>query len=130
MVYLGIDYGRAKVGLAISEGFLAQPLVVLPNGKKLLGKISSLVQQQRVKKIIIGLPEGNLKEEIKIFGQKLKKLASLPIEFEPESLTTQEAVVKMIEAGKGKKARREKKDAFAAALILQSYLDKKTQSHV
>lgn len=130
MVYLGIDYGRAKVGLAISEGFLTQPLVVLPNEKKLLAKISSLVQQQRVGKIIIGLPEGNLKKEIEDFGQKLKKLTSLPVEFESESLTTQEAVAKMIEAGKGKKTRREKKDAFAAALILQNYLDKKARCHV
>jgi putative Holliday junction resolvase len=84
-----------------------------------------------VKKLIIGLPEGKLEKEIREFALKLSQLTSLPVDFEPETLTTEEALAKMIEAGKGKKARREKKDAFAAALILQNYLDsKKTKTEV
>lgn len=124
MVYLGIDWGQSKIGLAIAEDGLVQPLEVLESNKNLLGRLSRLCQEQLIGKIIIGLPEGKLEKEVKKFGQKLAKLSSLPVEFEPEILTTQEAIAKMIQAGKRQKARKKKEDAFAAALILQSYLEK------
>lgn len=124
MVYLGIDYGRSKIGLAIAEDGLARPLEVISSNKDLLVKLSRLCQEQVIGKIIIGLPEGRLEEEVRKFGQKLAKLSSLPVKFEPETLTTQEAIAKMIQAGKKQKARKKKEDAFAAALILQSYLEK------
>lgn len=121
---LSLDYGRSKVGLAFSEGFLSQPLTVFKNNPKLLQKIRRLCQEKLIDQIVIGLPEGELQEEIKNFGQKLEKFTSLPVAFEPETLTTKEAIAKMIAAGKKKKVRQEKVDAFAAALILQSFIDK------
>jgi len=123
MVYLGIDYGRAKVGLAIAEDSLARPLEVLTNNKNLIKKIAELCQAEQVEEIIIGLPEGKLKQAVISFSLKLAKGTNLPVEFQSESLTTHEAIAKMIEAGKGKKARKEREDAFAAALILQNYLN-------
>jgi putative transcription antitermination factor YqgF len=124
MVYLGIDYGQAKIGLAIAEDSLPWPLGVWPNKNNLLAKISVLCQKQGVKKIIIGLPEGSLEKEIKEFGVKLAELTSLEIDFHPETLTTKAAIDKMITAGKKKKFRQGKEDAFAAAIILQEYLEK------
>jgi len=125
LTILAIDYGRAKVGLAIADDFLAQPLGVLVNKKGLLGKIVTICRKQGVKKVVIGMPEaGAAKAGVDQFADQLRKLMDFPVKFHPETLTTQEAIVKMIAAGKGRKKRRQQEDAFAAALILQDYLDK------
>jgi len=55
----------------------------------------------------------------------LSLLTGLPVFYQDESLTSKEAIAKMIEIGKGKKFRKEKEDAFAAALILQDWLNLK-----
>jgi putative Holliday junction resolvase len=123
MVLLALDYGRSRIGLALADGPLARPLSVWPNKKNTVTKIAALCDQESVKKIIIGLPEGELKKEVKKFAQKLTQLTSLPIEFQSETLTTQEAIAKMIAVGKPQRVRQKFKDAFAAALILQNYLD-------
>lgn len=124
MRLLGIDYGLKKVGLAISEGLLAEPLLVLTNKLSVINKISNVCQEQRVEKIIVGLPEGEIAKQVEGFGQKVVKLTGLPVEYQDESLTSKEAIVKMIEAGKKRKDRRRFEDAIAAAIILQSYIDR------
>ena len=73
--------------------------------------------------ISIGLPEGKIVPQVKQFAEELSQKTGIPVIFQDETLTSQEAVAKMIMAGKRRKARREKEDAVAAALILQSYLD-------
>jgi len=129
MKILGIDFGQRKIGLAITEGFLAQPLGIvsisnIKNKQSLLlrNKILNICQRQEIEKIVVGLPEGRLATEVKKFASQLGKLTDLPVEFQDETLTSQEAVAKMREIGKKLKD----EDAIAAALILQSYLD--TQS--
>ena len=121
MKILGIDFGQRKIGLAITEGFLAQPLGIIEIRNWKLG-ISRICQEQDIEKIVVGLPEGRLATEVKKFASQLGKLTDLPVEFQDETLTSQEAVAKMREIGKKLKD----EDAIAAALILQSYLD--TQS--
>jgi putative Holliday junction resolvase len=125
---LGIDFGLKKIGLAITEGHLAQPLGVLKvKGRpdQLLPQINFLCQKEEINQIIIGLPESGLVVMIKEFGKNLSKLTHLPVVYQPETLTTQEAIVKMKQAGLRKKNRKKKEDAIAAALILQSWLDQK-----
>jgi len=124
MIILGIDYGKKRVGLAIAESPLARPLSIWTNEKDLVEKLTCFCREQKIEKIVIGLPEGSLRQEIASFGQKLAKLSSLPMEFESECLTTKEAIDRMIAVGKRQKYRQEKEDAFAAALILQNFLDK------
>lgn len=123
MRILGIDYGRQKIGLAISEGILAEPLKVIKQDQS-LAEIKKICKDQQVTKIIIGLPESGLVEEIKLFAQKLSAATGLTTTFQDEALTSRSAIVKMIAAGKNKKFRRQKEDAVAAALILESYLEK------
>lgn len=128
MKILGIDFGIAKIGLAIADNGLAQPIGVIEigGGKRDVGgeKIRKICQKYQIEKIVVGLPEGRIIDEIKEFGEKLREITGLPVVFQDETLTTKEAIGKMIEAGKKKKYRQEKEDAFAAAIILQSYLDK------
>jgi len=124
MIYLGIDYGKKKIGLSLAEDIIAQPLKVVPNKESSFQEIAQICTLQSVKKIIIGLPEGPLAEEIKKFSNRIALLTSLPIEFESETLTTQEAIGRMIAAGKSRKSRQLKEDAAAAAIILQNYLNR------
>ena len=124
MKLLGIDFGLAKVGLAMADENLAQPFGVINNDSRLVEKISKICQANRVEKVVIGIPEGEMAKKVKKFAKKLSQSTDLLIVFQDETLTSKEAIVKMIEAGKGRKYRQTKSDAFAAALILQSYLDK------
>jgi putative Holliday junction resolvase len=126
MRILGIDCGLARIGLALADDELAQPFGVIENNPRLMRKINEICQANKIEKIVIGLSEGKMAQKVKKFAQEVSQVIKLPVDFQDETLTSQEAVVKMIEAGKGKKYRQTKSDAFAAAIILQAYLD----SHV
>ena len=124
---LGVDFGLKKIGLALDESFLPEPLGVL----KVKGSLNKIVQQinficekEKIEKIVIGLPESGLVKKIKKFGEDLRKVTKLPVFYHPETLTTKEALVKMKEVGIRGKARRKKEDAIAATLILQDWLNK------
>jgi len=127
MRWLGIDYGQKHVGLALSdtEGRLAFPERVLSGPPaEAIREIIKIVRGQDIAIIVIGLPlgfDGKETEEsaaVRAFADKLKAGVRIPIYFENEILTT-----RMAEAAGG---RSELSDASAAAIILQSYLDKKT----
>jgi len=121
---LGIDYGLRKIGLALTDGELAEPLMVIGNKKeKVLHNLQVICQKEAIEKIVIGLPESGLVKEIQKFGNNLAKITSLAVFYQDENLTTQDAIAKMIAAGKSRKARKKDEDAVAAALILQSWLD-------
>ncbi len=130
MKILGIDYGEKRIGLAVSEGEIARSLTVLQKskipargGSAWGGKIKELCDKEGVTKIVIGISEGRTAEKTREFGQELQKITNLPVEFFDETLTTQEAIRKMVEAGTSRKKRREFSDAISAALILQGYLE-------
>ncbi len=124
MRILGIDFGIAKIGLAIADNGLVQPIGVIKNHQETLTKISQLVEQKKIEIIVIGVSEGKIGQKAKKYGKQLGKITGIKVSFQDETLTTKEAIAKMIEAGKKKKYRQEKEDAFAAAIILQAYLDK------
>lgn len=119
MKILGIDYGRKKLGLALSEGFLAEPLGIIQR-KNWETSLKMICEEQAVDKIVIGLVEGKMGEEIQDFTEEVNVIIGLPVEFQDETLTSHEAVAKMREIGKKIKD----EDAVAAALILQAYLEK------
>ena len=129
MNILGIDFGLKKIGLALAdmESKLATPWGTIRVKEKTQGvikKIKALCEKEKVEKIVIGLPESGIVEKIKNFGDDLTRVTNLPVFYEDESLTSKEALVKMIESGVKKKARQEKEDQIAATLILQNYLDR------
>jgi putative Holliday junction resolvase len=123
---LGIDYGLRKIGLALADGEWAEPLMVIGNKKeKVLHALQLICQKETIGEIVIGLPESGLVKEIQKFGSDLAKITGLVVSYQDENLTTQDAIVRMIAAGKSRKARKKDEDAVAAALILQSWLDQK-----
>jgi putative Holliday junction resolvase len=118
MNLLGVDFGKKKIGLAMATGPLSEPVGIVKN----LKEVVRFCQERGIDKIILGLSEGEMAKKQKKVAQRLEELTGLPVELQDETLTTKEAIIKMKQAGKKIKKREE--DAFAAALILQDYLDK------
>lgn len=116
---LGIDYGRRKIGMAISDGPLAEPWkVIRVNGfDDAVEKVLQVLQVEKVEKIVVGVSEGEMAEESKNFAKEFKA------DIFDETLTSQDAQRLSKEAGIGRKKRREMEDAYAASIMLQNYLD-------
>lgn len=125
MKLLGIDYGRAKIGLAVAEGSLASPLrVIRVSGfKDALREVREVLEVQKVQMVVVGISEGAMGEEQERFVFELKSCVDIPVETFDEGLTTQDAQFMAREAGLKQKKRREMEDAYAACVMLQSYLD-------
>lgn len=125
MKYLGLDWGLKKIGLAISEGKLASPLLSLEiNGlSDGIEKVVNLVKKENIDLIILGRPEGKMGKIVeKTYQSFLKK--KIKIELADETLSTHDAKKIMLEMGFSQSARKDD-NAFAAAIILQRYLDEK-----
>lgn len=126
MKVLGIDYGRAKIGLAIAEGPLSSPLKVVwvENWKDALEKLVKEVEVEQPETIVIGVSEGAMGQEQEKFARELSQKLTVPVETQEETLSTQEAQILAREAGVPLMKRRKMEDAYAAAIMLQSWLDR------
>ena len=124
MKYLGIDYGRSKIGLAVSDGKLAEPLKVIryKDASAINEQIKQIIQKEKIGKVIVGVSEGKMAEESKKFGLALN-LQPLVLEFFDETLSSHDAQELSRQTGMSRKKRRELEDAFAASIMLQSYID-------
>lgn len=124
MKYLGIDFGTKRIGLAISdnEGKMAFPHKVLLNGKNTLEEIVEIIKKENINKVVMGESKdfkgepNKIMAEINKFKKKLEEKINSKVFFEQEFMTSSQA--EKIQ-GKNKML-----DASAAAIILQSYLDK------
>lgn len=125
MKILGIDYGRKKIGMAIADGPLAEPwkIVKYSQVEEVIKRLSYLVAENEIDKIVVGISEGEMGEESKEFSLNLSKKLDIPVETFDETLSTQEAQRLSIEAGIKRKKRRGLEDAYAASVVLQSYID-------
>jgi putative Holliday junction resolvase len=121
MKYLGIDYGRRKIGLAVSDGRLAEPYQVIryKDYEKMIAHIKRTIERQKIEKVIVGISEGEMAEESKKFAKEFSA------ETFDETLSSHDAIEMSIQGGMGRRKRREMEDAFAASIMLQNYLDNK-----
>ncbi|MDO8444034.1 MAG: Holliday junction resolvase RuvX [bacterium] len=131
-MYLAIDWGKKRIGLAVGTIFPKGAGVV--DGEKsfevIAGEIKKVIAEFGVEKIIIGLPvlnsgdEGNLAGEIRTFAGKISDETGLNVTFEPEQFTSTEAAEQF--AALGKKVDREsgKLDELAAVLILEQFINR------
>lgn len=132
---LGIDYGVARTGVAVSDplGFTAQGIGTIHSGKTevILQKISEYVREYDAKIIVLGLPKnmnntigerGNACIE---FGNLLKEKTSCEVIMWDERLSTVSAIGFLNETNTRGKKRKNVIDTVAATVILQNYLDYK-----
>jgi len=130
---LAVDYGRRRIGLAVSDpmGLLAHPVrtVVVKSRKRALREIVETAERLQVEEIVVGMPvslngsHGPQWQETRQFVAELARELAIPIRGWDERLTTEAAHRQLRELGK--KPSREKGivDQLAAVHILQSYLD-------
>lgn len=132
---LGIDFGDARIGLAISDELrmLAHPLETVPGADwaAAIARIAEVAAERRVETLVIGLPlrmdgsEGRAVERVRKFAKQLAAALSdaVSIVEVDERLTTVSAMEKMRASGRTAKNSRSEIDQAAAVEILQDYLD-------
>lgn len=133
MKIMSIDYGDVRTGIALSDirGILASPLCVIKENyqPKLVDKIIDLINENKVQKIVIGLPRnmdgsyGYRCDECKSLGDAIKGKIDIDIAFEDERLTTVMAHNILSDNNVRGSKRKQTVDAVSAVMILQSYLD-------
>jgi len=133
---LALDYGRKRIGLALSDelGLTAQPLQILTrkNRREDLSRLRSICAKHGVARILVGHPlhitgeAGEMADEAAAFAARISKELKLEVELLDERLTSWEAGQTM--AVSGNQSRRKKKsthlDDVAAAILLREYLDR------
>ncbi|MHB1415200.1 MAG: Holliday junction resolvase RuvX [Chloroflexota bacterium] len=130
---MALDVGQRRIGIALSDpdGSLAYARGVIKRGKlnRDLDEIAAVVEEEEVAVVVVGLPRsldgtlGPQAERVQRFADLLRQRLSVPVEFWDERLSTVAANRALEEAGVPARERRDRIDAAAAALILQTYLD-------
>lgn len=142
MRYLGIDYGTKKTGLAVSDevGTMGFPHSVVPTTDTLAEELVAFIETERIEAVVIGESldfsgkRNPVADAAQVLGEKLVSLTEVPVFYELEILTTQEARRALDGshpqdvATSARTTARSKTpeivDASAAALILTSYLSR------
>jgi putative Holliday junction resolvase len=138
MRLLGVDLGRRRVGLAISDpsGVLARPLTTLhvSNAADALGRVVDAVaryasEEDGLAAVVVGVParlDGSASDETaqaEAFIGALRTRTAVPVVGVDERLTSREAESRLALVERDWRRRKETLDAAAAAVILQDYLD-------
>jgi len=131
---LGIDFGRARIGVAISDELrlLAHPLETIPANKDAGKRIAEIIRERKIDKVVVGIPRqmsgeiGVAANEALEFAAKLRALLPCPVETWDERLTTVAANRALRDAGKKTRQTRKFVDQVAAQMILQGYLDRES----
>ena len=130
---LAIDYGRRRIGLAISDelGLTAQPLTTLTrtNRQSDLRRLREFVRKHGVRRIVVGHPlnlDGTASEmtvEAERFAARIEKHLGLPVVLMDERLSSWEAEQMLAERPKKNSRKRARTvDETAAAVILRDFL--------
>jgi len=132
---LAVDPGSKRVGLAISDstGTIAQPMTTIPAEPRetLAARLATVAREHEAVRIVVGLPrrmDGSLGPEAKaareLAGQ-VRAASKLPVELVDERLTTAAAEKSLLAGGMRRKDRRANIDRVAAAILLQTHLDRR-----
>lgn len=137
MRVMGLDVGSKTVGVDISDplGFTAQGVEIIKINEEAkefgFDRLGELVKEYQVDKFVVGLPknmnntEGPRVEASKAYGDKIKEIFNLPVDYQDERLTTVQAERMLVEQADVSRDKRKKViDKLAAQLILQNYLDR------
>jgi len=134
MRYLGIDYGTVRIGIALSDpsAIIATPLTTVKAkpDKNAIAEITRICDEKKVEQIIIGLPlhmngdEGESAKGARKLGTEIMEATNLEVHYIDERLSTVSADKALLEGNVRGEKRKAKVDSVAAAIILQTYLDR------
>jgi len=129
---LAIDYGSRRMGLAVSDplGITSQGIETLQrkNKRNDFSRLGQVIREYNVLEIVLGYPlrmsgaEGIQTEKVAAFAQELRQKFDLPVHLWDERLTSAEANRVLREADLSIQKRAQAVDRMAAVLILQSFL--------
>lgn len=132
MKIMGVDYGDARTGVAISDllcSIVGSTTVIHSrNMEKTLAALCEIAKENEVGEIAVGLPknmdgtEGTRAELCREFAEKLRQATGLPVHLWDERRTTVEAHNILSQHNYHGKKRKDTVDAVAASLILEGYL--------
>ncbi len=133
MKIMGIDYGDARTGVAVSDLLctIVGSTTVVPsrNTQKAIADIVRIAKEQQVGLIVVGLPrnmdgtEGPRAELCRGFAQQLREASGIEVTMWDERRTTVEAHNILSQHNYHGKKRKDTVDAVAASLILEGYLN-------
>jgi len=131
---LAVDFGQRRLGLAVSDalGLASHPLPALSRRTPELdgAALRALIDDRDVRRLVVGLPlnmdgsEGPMASKARAFGAWLAELTGLPVDFEDERLSTDEAEEFLRGAGLRPSDRKRLRDSVAAAVILRAVLER------
>jgi len=132
-IWLGVDWGQRRVGLAMSDptGVIATPFQVLEvhgDGAAIRG-ILQVLEPHKVDRIVVGLPlslngsESPQTLKARRFAEKLALKTRVPVFYIDERLSSRQAERDLIGMGVRRERRKETVDSVAASLLLQAALD-------
>ena len=132
---VGIDYGRKRVGVAVSDplGIFASALETV-HSAKIIEYLKNYAQKETIVRFVVGYPmnmngaPSEAAKDVDIFLKQLAKaFPEIPVSLEDERFTSVLAHKAMIDGGMKKQDRRNKEsvDKISAAIILQSFMDRK-----
>ena len=139
MRLLGIDYGRRRIGLALSDedGILASPLPTYARSwteDRDIDALIALIEKHGVTGIVVGHPlnmdgsRGEMAREVEAFAERLQRSARIGVELFDERRTSTEANRVLLEANLPRRRRKQLRDSLSAVLILQGHLDRRNSS--
>jgi putative Holliday junction resolvase len=128
---LGLDHGSRRVGVAVSDALrlTARALEVVPRHLA-ISRVAELVDELAINRIVVGLPtslsgdEGAAASAARGFAADIAAATGLDVVLIDERYSTVTAEKTMLAAGSKRRARRQSLDKVAAAIILQSFLDR------
>lgn len=133
MRYLGLDVGRATIGLALADDVLrtarALRTIRRSGDRQDLAALREVAAEYEVTQAVVGLPlhmsgaEGDSARLARAFAAKVREALGLPVELFDERLSTFEAESRLRDQGLSARDRKDAVDAEAAAVILQGWLD-------
>jgi putative Holliday junction resolvase len=133
MRLLALDVGTKRIGIALTDPLqvTARPHSTIDRNRQAYEKISALIHELEISKILIGLPlhldgtEGKQAADVRSFASKLALVVpQAEIVFVDERLTSVEAEERLADRRGGWRKNKSRIDAWAAASILQNYLNK------
>lgn len=133
MRILGIDFGDARTGIAVSDpsGIMASPICVIKETsfEETIKKAAVYAKEYSVGQIVVGYPKnmngtvGERAQKSQRFAKALEDATSIPVKLWDERCTTMSAAVYMNATNTRGRKRKQTIDAAAATIILQDYLD-------
>lgn len=127
MQRLAIDYGRARVGIAIGS-HVAREHGTIPADHELVEQLAHIIDQEEVSEIIIGRPirslgeSGALDPELQVLRQQLiRRCPEIVVHFIDEAFSTTQAEIELKQQGVQRDEIRRRVDQYAAKIILDQY---------